>query len=106
MKRDKLGCVIDLFFLGLIIAVLWKYPVILMLILVAMFAQFLFKYKNFDLKLNIIFLTVAFAAMEIFIVISGAGSYSNTCFIGIPFWLPFAWALTLIRLKALHDSCK
>jgi len=106
MKKDKLGCVIDLYFLGLIIIAGWEYPVILMLILIAMFAQFMFKCKNFDLKLNIILLTMAFTVMEIFIVISGAWSYSNVYFIGIPCWLPFAWALTLIRLKSLHDSCK
>lgn len=41
---------------------------------------------------------------EIICINAGVWQYSNSSFLGIPIWLPFAWGLATILIKRTADS--
>lgn len=85
------------------VALLWKYPWLLlaMLLVVCVIALWARKRRE-DLTL---FLVAAFwgLALEVVGVSFGVGSYAQAQLWGVPFWTPLLWGLAALFVKELSE---
>jgi hypothetical protein len=89
------------FFWILLISQLWKYPIILLVILSVISVIYLgLKRSKTDL---IIFLIAGISGPigEGLVSASGLWTYHGETLLGIPYWLPLAWGITAVAVYKL-----
>tara|TARA_Y100000310_G_scaffold339368_1_gene431835 strand:+ start:3594 stop:3947 length:354 start_codon:yes stop_codon:yes gene_type:complete len=89
------------FVLAFLMALLWEHSVILtsVYLVIFLFAS-IFWFKKDEILLFIIAL-LFFQIGEIIIVRSGAWTYNNPTYLGIPIWINLSWGFTAVIIKRL-----
>jgi len=85
-------------------SLLWKYPVLLTVLLLAItFVYFAFLKKG---KEHYYFIVAAIAGPigEAIVSRSGLWTYYGSTVFGVPVWLPLAWGITFVVIKRYIDS--
>lgn len=85
---------------------LWKYNIILFLVLLAISFLLLFIQKE---KSEIwLFIACGFygALAEIIAIYFGSWTYNSADFLGVPIWLPVLWGIAALFMKRLHEHIK
>ncbi len=74
-----------------------------LILLLAWMIGIKFWYKDHDIYFSLIGMVVG-PLGEIVCVKFGAWTYSNPTFLGIPIWLPLAWALAVVLIKRIAET--
>ncbi|RLI89252.1 MAG: hypothetical protein DRO62_01960 [Candidatus Altiarchaeales archaeon] len=88
-----------------LIAFLWSDNALLFVIslLVCSIALYIWHREKNELLLFIMG-AIFGPVVEVICIYSGAWSYSNPSFLGIPPWLPIVWGYAIVYLKGIHEN--
>jgi hypothetical protein len=103
-----------LFVLTFSMAMLWEFNTALMSLYIIGFLVALFSWKNKDDIILFIVASIFFQIGEIIIAKSGAWTYNNPSYLGIPVWITLSWgyaavitrhfSMTLIKVFVLEKN--
>ncbi len=109
-KKLKVFCknitfeIFALFALVLTMALFWKHNIALTALYLLTFVVLIFVLHNKEDLTLFLIAAIFFQIGEIIMVYSGAWTYNNPSYLGIPIWITLSWGYSVIIIKKLAET--
>jgi len=98
-NRDQILAIVSIVVVIILIALFWENNFVLTVFVAAYMALLLVLWHEIEDLRCLFFVVIVGTTSEIISVSSGAWTYNNPTFLGIPIWLPLTWGIAVLCLR-------